>query len=329
MRYLVTGGAGFLGSHVVDRLLARGDRVEVLDDLSTGCRENLERWVRDSRFALHVGCVTDRELVARRVAGVDRVLHLAAVVGVPRVLAAPAWAMRVNTVGSEAVLAAAAERGVPVVLASSSEVYGDGHDREAPFAEDDPIRLGSTDGLRGGYGCAKAWTEWLGEAVRRERELPVIVVRLFNVAGPRQRASQGMVIARLCAQAVAGEPLTVYGDGRQTRCFAHVHDVADAVIGLNDTPSAWGQTFNVGSAEEVSVRALAERILARSGSASDIVHVAHVDVHPADARDVRRRVPDLARLVGALGPRVTRSLDELIDDTLAWSAAGIPGAVGS
>lgn len=311
MRYLVTGGAGFLGSHVVDRLLANGAHVAVLDDLSTGRRANLAAAAGQRGFELHVGCVSDRARVASLVGGVDFVIHLAAVVGVRLVHDAPLRAMRRNVEGTDAVFAAATSAGVPVLYASSSEVYGCGG--PMPLREDADVRLGPVDRLRGGYACAKALGEWSALAWAREHGLRAIVARLFNTIGPRQRSRHGMVVPRLVSQALRGRPLTIYGDGTQTRAFADVGDVVSALLGLIAGGRAWGEVVNVGSSREVSINELAARIVVASGSASCVQHVPFDAVYPSGGVDIRRRVPCVAKLRALTG----MSLDTPLDTTLA------------
>jgi UDP-glucose 4-epimerase len=318
MRVLVTGGAGFLGSHLSERLAARGDLVVALDDLSTGRRENLGA----IPGALALGSVLDAELVERLVAECDLVVHLAAVVGVRRVVARPGETLEVNVRGTELVLSAAARRGTPVVLASSSEVYGDR--ARVPFREDDDVVLGPPDSPRWSYACSKAVGEWRALAWHREAGLPVVVVRFFNVVGPRQVGDHGMVLPRLAAQAARGEPLTVHGDGLQTRCFCHVEDAVEAVVRLADAaraPHVRGRVFNVGAEREVTIRALAARVRALSGADVPIEHVPHEAVFGPRFTDPRRRVPDLARLERAIGFRPGDGLDRAAQEALTEARA--------
>src|SRR5438445_780419 len=250
MRYLITGGAGFIGSHLSDLLLEQGHSVHVLDDLSTGSLENVAHLDGHPDFACTIGSVADERLVAELVAETDAVVHLAAAVGVRLVVERPVRAIETNVHCTEVVLAHADEQQKPVMVASTSEVYGKSD--ALPFREDGDLQMGATSKARWAYACSKAIDEFLAMAYWRERELPVTVVRLFNTVGPRQTGSYGMVVPRLVEQALRGDALTVYGDGRQTRCFCHVSDVVQALLALIEDERAWGGVFNVGSRAEVS-----------------------------------------------------------------------------
>ncbi|MEY2982263.1 MAG: NAD-dependent epimerase/dehydratase family protein [Planctomycetota bacterium] len=318
MRHLVTGGAGFVGSHLVEALLARGDEVEVLDDLSGGA-DGIGAAAVHPRLRRTCASVLDASTVRSIVDRVDRVWHLAAVVGVPRVLADPRRAVRVNLEGTEVVVDACAAAGVPLVFTSSSEVYGD---RAGELLrEDDPVSPGATTSMRGSYGASKALAEWALAAVRRESGLPVLVVRLFNTVGPRQRAGHGMVLPRFVEQARKGRPLTVYGDGAQRRCFADVRDVASHLVRLADREDAFGRTFNVGSRVETSILGLAQLVRDLAGTGSEIAHVPWREAFPGEERDVRRRVPDLGRLAAAVGSVPATPLEETV---AAMLASGVP-----
>ncbi|MBK8978380.1 MAG: NAD-dependent epimerase/dehydratase family protein [Planctomycetes bacterium] len=309
-RVLVTGGAGFVGSHVVDLLVDGGASVRVLDDLSSGSVANLAAARERGAVEVQLGCVTRRADVRRAVAGVDLVLHLAAVVGVPVVLADPRRAARVNVRGTEEVLDAAARSGTAVVLTSSSEVYGDGGER--PFAESDPVRPGATDDPRGSYACSKALAEWAVRAHVDATGMPAVVLRLFNTVGPRQRARSGMVLPRFVEQALRGLPLTVYGDGRQTRCFADVRDVARIVLGVALHPGAAGRTLNVGGDHEISIAELAVEVQRALGSAAGVVHARFDDAVSVRSADRRRRRPRLDALRALLGELPVRPLRDTI-----------------
>ena len=313
MRALVTGGAGFIGSHLCERLLEDGHRVRVLDDLSTGCMANIAHLLSRPGFSYRTGSVTDAPLVGELVASADLVCHLAAVVGVQLVARNQVGAMETNVRGTELVLAAAARTGCRVLVTSSSEVYGAG---PVPFSEDGPVALGATSQPRGGYACSKAMGEWLALAQYRERGLPVLIARVFNTVGPRQSRRYGMVLPRFAAQALRGEPLTVYGDGRQTRCFAHVREVVDALVALTQSPSADGQVINVGSDREVSMGQLAELVRVRAGSASTIVEIPFQKAFPGGFVDLPRRVPDLTRLQATIGSKPGLALETIVDDVL-------------
>lgn len=289
---VVTGGAGFIGSHLVELLLARGYRVHVVDDLSTGHLENLDAVRDDARLEITVGSAADARVADQAVRSADVVFHLAGVVGVRRLADEPLDVMQANLHSTEAVLRSCAAHSVPVLITSSSEVYGDG---PVPFCEAAPVRPGSTEGLRGGYACAKAMGEWLATAHAEQAGLPVLVARLFNTVGPRQSGDHGMVLPRFVRQAVRGEPLTVYG-GDQTRCFAHVRDVARALLDLATSDRVPGRVVNVGSAIETPVRVLAEMVRDAAQSASPIRCVPFGDIFPEGFVDPPRRVPLLDRL---------------------------------
>ena len=297
-RVVVTGGAGFIGSHLTAELLQRGHRVIVLDDLSTGSMANLAGCRGDGALEVCTASVADPQVANDVCLGADMVFHLAGVVGVRLLAKAPLDVMQRNLDCTRALLAAASARAVPVLFTSSSEVYGDG---PVPFREDAPVRPGVTEGSRGGYACAKAMSEWLAFGHARQQGLATVVARLFNTVGPRQSGEHGMVLPRFVRQAVAGEPITVYGSGDQTRCFAHVTEVARALADLAAAPDCAGRVFNVGSAVETTVGELAVlvRDVARSGS--DIVHVPFAEVFPHGFADPPRRLPSLARLRRAVG----------------------------
>jgi UDP-glucose 4-epimerase len=315
MRTLVTGGAGFIGSHLCEALCARGHEVRALDDLSTGHRDHLRALAGESRFRFIEGTATDRDLVAALVDEVDAIFHLAAVVGVKAVLARPAWTIETNLRATETVLAAAARRGCPVFVASSSEVYG--KSAQLPFREDADLTLGPTTTARWAYACAKANDEFLALGHWEERRLPVVVGRLFNTAGPRQSGRHGMVLPSFVAQALRGDPITVYGDGSQRRCFTHVADVVRAIVTLVEMPAAYGRVFNIGSDEEISMRALAEQVRDAAGSSSAVTLVPYAEAYARGFEDVARRVPDTTRLRTLTGWRPERGLADIVVDAVA------------
>jgi UDP-glucose 4-epimerase len=319
MRVLVTGGAGFIGSHLVESLLARGDEVWALDDLSTGRMENLADCLDSPRFHFVRGSVTSRETVGPLAAGVDRIFHLAAAVGVRKIMEEPLSSLLTNLNGTEVVLEAAAEHGLRTVIFSSSEVYGKG--ARVPFHEDDDLVLGATGVLRWSYACGKAADEFMALAYAHEKQLPVTVVRCFNTCGPRQRGDYGMVIPRFIESALKGDPISVYGPGDQTRCFSYVGDVVRGVLLLADSEATSGEVFNIGTQEEISVLDLARRIKALTGSSSPIVTIPYEEVYGRSFEDMSRRVPDLSKIHQYVGysPRV--SLDQLLRLTLADFAA--------
>ena len=321
MRVLVTGGAGFTGSHLCEALVARGDDVVALDDLSAGSRANLASLDASPRFELVVGSASNAELVQGLVSRVDRVLHLAAAVGVRLVVERPVHAITTNVDTARVVLAACARASRPFLLASTSEVYG--KSVAAPFREDADVTLGATTRGRWSYACSKALDEWLALAHARESGLEVRIARLFNVVGPRQSSRWGMVLPTFARQALAGDPITVHGDGAQTRCFAHVADVVRMLLALDGCAAALGEVVNVGADEEITVRRLAELVRALSDSRSEIVHVPYEEVFASDFEDMARRVPDLSKLERLIGERPRTALERIVRDVLAAQAVRV------
>ena len=311
MHILVTGGAGFIGSHLCDRLLDSGHSVTAFDDLSTGSPENLGKARGHRKFRFVRGSVLDPGLTGRLIRRADAVAHLAAAVGVMLVVKSPVRTIETNIRGTEVVLEAAAKRKVPVLIASTSEVYGKG--AKVPFAEDDDSVLGPPDHGRWAYAASKLVDEFLGLAYWRERKLPVVVARLFNTVGPRQSGRYGMVLPRFVQQALGGGPITVYGDGRQTRCFAHVDDVTRALERLLASDRARGRAFNVGSDEEISMGALARLVRRRTKSKAAIRLVPYRRAYGEGFEDLRRRVPDISRIRRLLGWKPSHSLEEIVD----------------
>lgn len=313
MRYLVTGGAGFIGSHLATALLDRGDEVLALDDFSTGKERNLAAIKERAGFSLLAASILDETTTGRGVADCDVVVHLAAAIGVKLIVDQPLESMRTNIRGTEVVLDAAARHRRKVLFASTSEIYG--RTLELMHEQADRV-LGPTSVSRWSYSAAKAIGEHMAHAHARDDELPVVIARFFNTVGPRQTGAYAGVIPRLVTQALVGEDLTIYGDGTQTRCFCDVEDVVGAVLGLLDHEQAVGETFNIGSEHEVSVNELAETILEVSGSASRIVHVPFRDVFGHDFEDVPRRVPDTAKIRGLLGWQPRIGLREIVKRTI-------------
>ena len=315
MRYLITGGAGFIGSHLAERLLGEGHQVRALDDLSTGRFENVAHLESQPGFELRVASVTDPAEVGRCVAESDAVFHLASAVGVKLVVEQPVRTIETIVNGTDVVLKACARYRRPSLLTSTSEVYGKG--TKIPFAESDDVVMGPTTTRRWAYACAKALDEFLALAHWHEARLPVVVARLFNTVGPRQTGRYGMVVPRFVRQAIDGEPITVYGDGQQSRCFAHVADVVTALVALIEEPRARGQVFNVGNDEEVTILQLAERVRRRTHSESPIRKIPYGEAYTAGFEDMIRRVPDLAKVRDRIGYRPTRDLDAILDDVIA------------
>ena len=313
MRVLITGGAGFIGSHLVDRHVAQGDEVIVIDDLSTGDRRNLEQ--HEDRVRLIVGRVEDPAILDPAFDGIELVYHLAATVGVFEVLRRPLDAMHSNLQATDAVFERAALRGVRTVFASTSEVYGK-NDRDALQETDDSI-FGATSVSRWLYGISKAADEFLALAYQRERDLPVTIVRLFNTTGPRQSGAYGMVLPRFVRQARQGAKLTVFGDGSQTRCFTNVHDVVESLMRLAGTPEAIGEVVNIGQPSEISILSLAELVRDVCASSSEIEYVAYEQAYGHGFEDMRRRVPDVSKLRRLTGYVPQTTIRETIAQILA------------
>jgi UDP-glucose 4-epimerase len=312
--YLITGGAGFIGSHLAETLLSRGDRVVLLDDVSTGRLENLAGIGFDPRCDLVIGSVLDELKVDQLVHRCDVIVHLAAAVGVKLIVEEPLRSFTTNIRGSEIVIGAAHRYRRKVLVASTSEVYG--KNGSAKLEETADRILGPTSVARWAYSTAKAVDEILALNYHRERDLESIVARLFNTVGPRQSPGYGMVIPRLARQAVLGQPLTVYGDGLQSRCFCHVLDVVDALTRLLDHPGAVGGVFNVGSTEEITILDLARRIRERAGTASPVELIPYEQAYAKGFEDMRRRVPDTTKVRDLTGWQAKRTLDEILDDAL-------------
>ncbi len=310
MRVLITGGAGFIGSHLADAYLARGDEVAVLDDLSTGSMENIRHLKHHPRFHYTVDSVHKASVVAELIDECDVVFHLAAAVGVRLIVESPVRTIETNVHGTEVVLAQANKKQKKVLVASTSEVYG--LSTQVPFREDGPLVMGASTKGRWSYACSKALDEFLALAYCREKKLPVVVVRLFNTVGPRQTGRYGMVIPNFVRQALAGRPITVYGDGTQTRCFCDVRDVVGALVALMDHPAAVGEVFNVGSNEEVSIAELAEVVKVLADSRSELVYVPYGEAYEAGFEDMPRRVPDIGKINRLVGFRPTRSLEQIL-----------------
>jgi UDP-glucose 4-epimerase len=314
MKVFITGGAGFIGSHLATRLIERGDQVLVLDDLSTGAMDNIAHLVGKPGFEHRIGSALDGPLVREMVDRCDVTVHLAAAVGVRLIVEQPVRTIETNIGCTEVVLDAAARKQKLVVVASTSEVYG--KSEKIPFSEDDDLRLGPTINSRWAYACSKALDEWLALAYYKEKKVPVILVRFFNTVGPRQTGRYGMVLPNFAAQALAGEPITVYGSGQQSRCFGHVYDAVEALLRLIATPAAIGGVFNVGSNEEVTVHRLAELVRDAAGSTSPITLVPYAEAYAEGFEDMERRVPDVQKLERTIGFRPKTPLTQIIRDVL-------------
>lgn len=310
MRDLVTGGAGFIGSHLVEELLARGDDVYVVDDLSTGSAGNIEPFKASPRFHYAIGSVMDSALMAEMVDCADVVFHLAAAVGVFLVVESPVRTIETNIRGTETVLHHAAKKKRKVVLASTSEVYG--HSTAVPFREGDDMVMGCAEEGRWSYACSKALDEFLALAYHRERGVPVVIVRVFNTVGPRQTGRYGMVVPRFVGQALRGGPITVYGDGEQTRAFAYVRDTVTGLIRLADEEEAVGEIFNIGSDHEITINELAERVQRIVNPDAAIEHIPYDEAYGAGFRDLQRRCPDLSKAKALVGYEPTVDIDAII-----------------
>jgi UDP-glucose 4-epimerase len=317
MRFLITGGAGFIGSHLSDELLGRGHRVHVLDDLSTGSIDNIAHLKPLGGFSYTIDSCARASVVAELVDSADVVYHLAAAVGVELIVESPVRTIETNVHATEVVLEQAAKKRKPVFIASTSEVFG--KSTAVPFTEDGDLLLGPTTKGRWSYACSKAIDEFLALAYWKERKLPTIIGRLFNTVGPRQTGRYGMVVPSFVRQALAGQPIQVYGDGTQSRCFCHVFDVVRALADLTLLgEAAYGQVFNIGSTEEITIRGLAERIQAHTGSGSEIVHIPYDEAYEEGFEDMPRRVPDISKIRTAIGWEPTRTLDDVLTDVVRY-----------
>jgi UDP-glucose 4-epimerase len=314
MRVLITGGAGFVGSHLADACLARGDEVFVLDDLSTGSIDNIEYLKRHPYFHYSIGRVQNAQVTAELVDRVDMVYHLAAEVGVRRVIDSPISTIENNVQATEVVFNAAAKKGKRVLFTSTSEVYGLSTD--LPYREDGNIVMGAASKGRWSYACSKALDEFLALAYFNERQLPVTVVRLFNTVGPRQTGHYGMVVPSLVQQAMTGKPMTVYGDGSQSRCFGFVKDVVKALVALMERPEAIGQIYNIGASTEISILDLAKRVKEITGSSSPIVLIPYDDAYETGYQDMPRRIPNTSKLRDLVGFAPTTGIDEIVDSVM-------------
>jgi UDP-glucose 4-epimerase len=324
MRVLITGGAGFIGSHLVDRYLANGDEVVVIDDFSTGSRQNLAHHDTPD-LTIVQGRVEEPGVLDEAFVGIDLVYHLAAAVGVFEILRRPLDSLRTNLDATEAIFDHATHAGVRTIFTSTSEVYG--KNGKAPLSETDDSIYGPTTAHRWLYAVSKATDEFLALAHHREHGFPVTIVRLFNTTGPRQSGAYGMVVPRFVQQAVLGQPLTVYGSGTQTRCFTNVADVIECLVRLAGTPAAIGQVVNIGQPAEISMNDLAERVRSVVGSSSEIIHVPYAEAYEPGFEDMRRRVPDVARLHELTGYVPTTPLEVTIRELLESIAAGGPVSI--
>jgi nucleoside-diphosphate-sugar epimerase len=310
MKVLITGGAGFIGSHLAERHLASGDEVYIVDDLSTGSMENIQHLKSGPRFQYCIDTVTNVRLMSEMVDLSDLIYHLAAAVGVRLVVESPVRTIETNVRGTEVVLSLAAKKSKRVLITSTSEVYG--KREQVPFREDDDLVLGPTNKGRWSYACSKAIDEFLAIAYWKEKKLPIVIARLFNTVGPRQTGRYGMVVPNFVRQALSGGDITVFGDGHQSRCFTNVNDAVDMLVGIANHPGATGEVFNVGSSQEITIADLAARIKEMTHSASRIVFVPYDEAYEEGFEDMLRRVPDIGKVSKLLGFEPHISIDETL-----------------
>jgi UDP-glucose 4-epimerase len=314
MRYLITGGAGFIGSHLSEELLRRGNEVFVVDDLSTGSINNIRHLKTHDRFHYTIDSCANQQLMAELVDGCDQIYHLAAAVGVKLIVESPVRTIETNIRLTEIMLNLANKKKRPIFVASTSEVYG--KSEQLPFNEDGELVLGATTKGRWSYACSKAIDEFLAIAYWKEKKLPTVVARLFNTVGPRQTGQYGMVVPNFVRQALSGQPITVYGDGTQSRCFTHVNDVVRAFIGLMDYEAAYGNVFNIGNNVEITIGDLAKQVREMCSSRSEIVHIPYEKAYEHGFEDMPRRVPDLAKIKRSINWQPTIALPQVLADVI-------------
>ena len=316
MRYLVTGGAGFIGSHLVEKLITRGDQVVILDDLSTGMPKNLA--TVEGKITFHKGNILDRSIIEKLVAECDFVVHLAAALGVLNIVNKPLESLKTNLQGSEIVLEAADKFKKPILIASTSEIYG--KNNKVPLNEEDDRIIGHPLKSRWSYSEAKAVDESLAYFYYIENKLPIRIVRFFNTVGPRQVGNYGMVVPRFVSAALKNEPLSVYGSGDQIRCFCHVDDAVKALLLVMDSEKAVGQVFNVGNNKQITIMELAKKVIELTGSSSSIEKIAYENAYPEGFEDMQRRVPDISKIKQVLGWSPEIKLDQVIKDIAAFNS---------
>jgi UDP-glucose 4-epimerase len=314
MKAFITGGAGFIGSHLTEALLEQGHEVFILDDLSTGSAENFRPFKTNPKFHYHIASFMDVPLVNELIDCADVTYHLAAAVGVKLIVESPVHTIETNVRGTEIVLAAAAKKQKPVFVASTSEVYG--KSTEFPFREEGDLVMGATSKGRWSYACSKAIDEFLALAYFREKKLPTVVGRLFNTVGPRQTARYGMVLPTFARQALANEAITVYGDGTQSRCFCHVKDTVRALIGLMQNDKSYGEVFNIGSTREISIEGLASLVKEQAGSTSAITKIPYAEAYAEGFEDMMRRVPSIEKIKNHIGWEPRFALEEIVRDVI-------------
>ncbi|MDQ3633544.1 MAG: GDP-mannose 4,6-dehydratase [Acidobacteriota bacterium] len=312
MKTLITGGAGFVGSHLADKLIKAGDQITVIDDLSTGRYENVAHLEGNENFRLIIDTVLNANLMEELIRESDRVFHMASAVGVKLIMDQPVKTIETIFHGTDIVLGFCSRYRKRVLIPSTSEVYGKG--TSVPFKEEDDILKGSTSKHRWAYACAKELDEFLALAFWRENKLPVVVVRLFNTVGPRQTGQYGMVVPRFVKAALENEPIPVYGDGEQSRCFGHVSDVVEALVKLLETPECFGKVINIGNPEEITIKNLAKKAVEMTGSSSEIEFISYDEVYGEGFEDMQRRVPSIEKANKLIGFQPTRTLDDIIND---------------
>lgn len=327
MKVLITGGAGFIGSHLAERLLERGDEVYILDDLSTGAMENIQHIKDHPRFNYFLDSITNYQRTAELVDLCDIIYHLAASVGVRLIVESPVKTIETNVRGTEIVLSLAAKKRKRLLLTSTSEVYG--KREQVPFREDDDLVMGPTSKGRWSYACSKAIDEFLAIAYWKEKRVPTVIVRLFNTVGPRQTGRYGMVIPNFARQALEGNDITVFGDGSQSRCFTHVSDAVGAIIAIAEHPEAVGEVYNIGSDKEVTILELAERIKHLANSDSRIVFVPYDKAYEEGFEDMMRRVPDISKIARAVGYAPKISFDEILISVIEDQQTKLGGGLGT
>ena len=320
MHILITGGGGFIGTHLTHALLERGDRVSVLDNLSTGSIENIKQFTRHPLYSFAIDDLNNALVLDRLASQADAIVHLAAAVGVQLVVERPTETIETNVLGTHAILKAAERYRCRTLIASTSEVYGKGV--KIPFSEDDDLLLGPSSRSRWSYAASKLLDEFLGLAAHREYGLPVTILRFFNTVGPGQTGRYGMVVPRFVRAALRGEPIPVYGDGEQSRCFCHVRDTVRAVVKLLDTPDQTaGEIYNIGTSQEVTICQLAQTVIERTDSPSAIQYIPYSEAYAPGFEDMRRRVPDTAKIRAAIGWQPRHDLNQILDDVIEFERA--------
>lgn len=316
MKILITGGAGFIGSHLSEKLVSQSESVYVIDDLSTGKYENIAHLAKHKNFRFIVDTILNTHTLEPLIQECDMIYHLAASVGVKRIVEKPVNTIETNVLGSHAVLSLAAKYNREVVLFSTSEVYG--KNQNLPYSEFDDCVFGSTMKSRWSYGCTKALDEFLGLAYHKEQGLPIIIVRVFNMIGPKQTGQYGMVVPTFIRQALHGIPITVYGNGKQSRCFTYVHDLIDALVLLSQKKESVGEIYNIGSTEEITIEDLAKKVKQKTGSESEIIHVPYDEAYEEGFEDMSKRKPDISKIKKTIGFEPKTSLDEALEIIISY-----------